>query len=887
MKPSRLISFATLAVLAATGCNKPDSQVDAAKAELEKQVREARESEAALRTELELQKLNAERDAIALERQKIDDARADLERRNQEIAEADLEKLRQREEALANREAGISDRESGLGGREQMLNEREMELAGRESIPELDPTPEIPDAQPVSDYNVFYDQLSNDGSWFETPDYGYVWQPTVVVRDTSWRPYTVGRWACSNRGWTWMSDERFGWATYHYGRWALCRGRGWVWIPGEEWAPAWVCWRSGDSHVGWAPLPPESMCHPRRGWGTSVEIDLGISTACFNFVSINLFGGPIRGNCLPFNRNREWCGLTRNITNITYQNNQFNCGGLSYRDINHRLGRPMPFYQLNVNRFDNGRPGLRNTIVGNQLNIFAPTVNAAWNGALRPASVRETWRDLQVERAEGGVQTTFLERFRAVQAERKTLAAQAVEKLGGQQALQQQRLAVLEQNRQESKQKAQVVLAERQASIKERQQATLEKLRIARENQPTGSAQQQIREKQEQNRLALEQRQKELREQQEQAKLDAEARRKELADRKADGTTDPASEKTGGTMAERLRQQQEQNRLAAEERQKALQEKQEQAKLEAEKNRQEMLERQRPKVIDPTGGPDPLAPTKAEELQQKAREAAAERQRALAEQQEKAKLEAEKSRQEMPDRQRPKVIDPTGGADPFVPTKADELQQKAREAAAERQRALAEQQEKAKADAAERLRQTREQQGNSQMLEQQRQAQEAAARMKEETARRNHEAQQAQQERAAQMEAARQAQQEKLRQAQEERQRQVEASQQQAQMAERQRQAEAAREAQQEAARRAQQEQQQQMQERARQQQEARAAQMEQARQQAQERAAQQEQARQQMQERAQQQAQQQAAERARAQEEMRQRQQELQDKLKERQQGR
>ena len=77
MKPSRLISFATLAVLAATGCNKPDSQVDAAKAELEKQVREARESEAALRTELELQKLNAERDAIALERQKIDDARAE------------------------------------------------------------------------------------------------------------------------------------------------------------------------------------------------------------------------------------------------------------------------------------------------------------------------------------------------------------------------------------------------------------------------------------------------------------------------------------------------------------------------------------------------------------------------------------------------------------------------------------------------------------------------------------------------------------------------------------------------------------------------------------------------------------------------------------------
>ncbi|OYV06755.1 MAG: hypothetical protein CFE26_04600, partial [Verrucomicrobiales bacterium VVV1] len=650
-------------MLAATGCNKSDPQADATKAELEKQVREARESEAALRTELELQKLNAERDAIALERQKIDDARAELERRNQENAEADLEKIRLREEALAKREAGISDRESGLGGREQMLNERELELAGRESIPELDPTPEIPDARPVSDYNVFYDQLSNDGSWFETPDYGYVWQPTVVVRDTSWRPYTVGRWACSNRGWTWMSDERFGWATYHYGRWALCRGRGWVWIPGEEWAPAWVCWRSGDSHVGWAPLPPESMGHSRRGWGSSVEIDLGISATCFNFVSINLFGGSIRGNCLPYNRNREWCGLTRNITNITYQNNQFNCGGPSYRDITPRIGRPMPFYQLNVNRFDNGRPGGRNPIVGNQLNMFAPTVNAAWNGALRPASVRETWRDLQVERAEGGVQTTYLDRFRAAQAERRTLSAQAVEKLGGQQELQKQRLAVLEQNRQESKQKAQVVLAERQAAIKERQQATLEKLRAIQETLPSGSVQQQIREKQEQNRLALEQRQKELREKQEQANIDAEARRKELTDGKPAGGVGPGTDKPGGSLAERLREQQEQ------------------AKAEAEKRRQEMADRATGKPAEPTA--EKPGGTVADRLR---------------EQQELAKAEAEKRRQEMADRATGKPAEPVaekpGGT---MAERLREQQEQARLAAEERQKALQEKQEQASA----------------------------------------------------------------------------------------------------------------------------------------------------------------------------------------------
>ena len=80
---------------------------------------------------------------------------------------------------------------------------------------------------------MFYDSLSSYGSWFETPDYGYVWQP-VVVRDSDWRPYTRGRWACSDRGWTWISDEPFGWATYHYGRWALLRGHGWVWVPGSR-----------------------------------------------------------------------------------------------------------------------------------------------------------------------------------------------------------------------------------------------------------------------------------------------------------------------------------------------------------------------------------------------------------------------------------------------------------------------------------------------------------------------------------------------------------------------------------------------------------------------------------------------------------------------------
>jgi hypothetical protein len=57
-------------------------------------------------------------------------------------------------------------------------------------------------------------------------------------------------------GWTWVPNERWGWAAFHYGRWGH-GNRGWYWIPGRSWGPAWVSWSVGDSHVGWCPL----------GWG--------------------------------------------------------------------------------------------------------------------------------------------------------------------------------------------------------------------------------------------------------------------------------------------------------------------------------------------------------------------------------------------------------------------------------------------------------------------------------------------------------------------------------------------------------------------------------------------------------------------------------------------
>src|SRR4051812_4428406 len=67
------------------------------------------------------------------------------------------------------------------------------------------------------DIGFFYDDLAPYGNWIERPSRGWVWTPRDVASD--WRPYEDGRWVWTDDGWTWITDEPYGWATYHYGRW--------------------------------------------------------------------------------------------------------------------------------------------------------------------------------------------------------------------------------------------------------------------------------------------------------------------------------------------------------------------------------------------------------------------------------------------------------------------------------------------------------------------------------------------------------------------------------------------------------------------------------------------------------------------------------------------
>lgn len=100
----------------------------------------------------------------------------------------------------------------------------------------------------------FREALDPYGRWVQTPEYGLVWVPSNV--DSQWRPYANGHWEDTDEGWTFVANEPWGWAPFHYGRWVYYPAHGWSWLPGYEWAPAWVTWRYGAGTVAWAPLGP-------------------------------------------------------------------------------------------------------------------------------------------------------------------------------------------------------------------------------------------------------------------------------------------------------------------------------------------------------------------------------------------------------------------------------------------------------------------------------------------------------------------------------------------------------------------------------------------------------------------------------------------------------
>ena len=244
----------------------------------------------------------AEESRRLLEQAQVDNARqaAELQQRSDDLQQqlTDLQKALQEKETaeLKARLESIRQENERLAADAQVARQKSLSLAEElerskppRALPYVPPSapaaPQQPWTTPDDDYSLFYDSLRPHGKWVEVDGYGYAFRPGQAERP-GWRPYVDGRWAWTDQGWAWDSNEPFGWACYHYGRWVQVSRHGWLWVPGREWAPAWVSWRYGDDCVGWAPLPPGTG---RTAVGHDCDLQYGLGPSSYTFINATHF----------------------------------------------------------------------------------------------------------------------------------------------------------------------------------------------------------------------------------------------------------------------------------------------------------------------------------------------------------------------------------------------------------------------------------------------------------------------------------------------------------------------------------------------------------------------------------------------------------------------
>ena len=116
-------------------------------------------------------------------------------------------------------------------------------------------------------------ELAHFGAWRTGPNGVRAWTPARLP--AGWQPYQQGAWSWKLPwGWTWVDDQPWGFAPFHYGRWLQVKGR-WAWTPGQwgaarpVFAPALVGWLGGPAlsvdggpAIGWVALAPDEPVFP-------------------------------------------------------------------------------------------------------------------------------------------------------------------------------------------------------------------------------------------------------------------------------------------------------------------------------------------------------------------------------------------------------------------------------------------------------------------------------------------------------------------------------------------------------------------------------------------------------------------------------------------------
>ncbi len=176
-------------------------------------------------------------------------------------------------------------------------------------------------ARYVSPEVIGYSDLDQYGTWSAVEGYGNVWVPTAVASD--WAPYSDGHWAWIEPwGWTWVDAAPWGFAPFHYGRWAYARDR-WCWVPGPRreravYAPALVAFVGGDSFsvsvgagapargIAWFPLAPGEVYRPSYHVSRNYFTRVNASNTNVTSVTItNVYNSPAAANATYRNRNQR------------------------------------------------------------------------------------------------------------------------------------------------------------------------------------------------------------------------------------------------------------------------------------------------------------------------------------------------------------------------------------------------------------------------------------------------------------------------------------------------------------------------------------------------------------------------------------------------------
>jgi FecR protein len=184
----------------------------------------------------------------------------------------------------------------------------------------------------VSDDVIGSEDLDEYGGWRPVPEYGNVWFPRTTA--AGWAPYRNGHWVwISPWGWTWVDDEPWGFAPFHYGRWVVVDGS-WGWVPSPPrpavvradyvrpvYSPALVAWVGGSrlavgvgvgsepTGVAWFPLGPRDVYCPSYHASQRYVERVNVSnTVVVNRTQVtNVY-------------NNVYVNKTENITNVRYQN---------------------------------------------------------------------------------------------------------------------------------------------------------------------------------------------------------------------------------------------------------------------------------------------------------------------------------------------------------------------------------------------------------------------------------------------------------------------------------------------------------------------------------------------------------------------------------------